>query len=115
MSRLLLTQIKSIHIQLNALDPASSAVREFFSRITTRKAAASNPACEISHRVRIDNQPPVVALEYANGAKDLIVCRDMTCQDIIKRVLQRTEEMDTQAIMKSAGLEGLKIDSRAKR
>ncbi len=64
MGRFSLAQIKSIHVQFNATDARARAVREFLARVTTPKALESNPACDISHRTRIDAQPPVVALEY---------------------------------------------------
>jgi hypothetical protein len=69
-----------------------------------------------------------------NGVKDLINCKTLSCQDIIGRVgqarpacaalhaaartdggaftEQRTEEMDTQALLKTAGLEGMRLVSR---
>lgn len=64
MGRFSLSQIKSIHVQFNTTDVRSRAVREFLARCTTPKALESNPKCEITHKLRIDAQPPVVALEY---------------------------------------------------
>ena len=64
MGRFSLAQIKSIHVEFNASDGRSRAVREFLARCTTPKAIGSNPKCEITHKLRIDEQPPVVALEY---------------------------------------------------
>ena len=132
MGRFSLSQIKSIHVQFNAADVGSRALREFLSRCSAPKALESNPACSITHRLRLDAQPPVVALEYGalsrrrrnaalrvaltpgravNGVKDLINCRGLTCQQIITRVGQRTEEMDTAVLLKSAGMSGLKLES----
>ncbi len=112
MGRLSLAQLKSVHVQFNALDRASVAVREFLSRCNAPKTLETNPKCDISHRLRIDNQPPVVAVEFVNGAKEVINCRELSCQDIIRRVQQKTEEMDTQAVLKAAGLNNLKLSSR---
>lgn len=44
-----------------------------------------------------------------NGVKDLINCKTLSCQDIISRVGQRTEEMDTEALLKANGMAGLKL------
>jgi large subunit ribosomal protein L53 len=112
MGRLSLAQLKRVHVQFNALDAANSSVREFLSRCTAPKTIESNPKCEITHRLRIDDQPPVVAVEFANGAKEVINCRDISCQDIIKRVQQKTEEMDTLAILKAAGLDNLQLSAK---
>ena len=49
-----------------------------------------------------------------NGVKDLINCKALSCQQIIGRVGQRTEEMDTTVLLKTAGLEGLRLESRVK-
>ena len=64
MGRFSLAQIKSIHVQFNHIDPRSRCVREFLARCTAPKALESNPKCEISSKGRIDEQPPVVVLEY---------------------------------------------------
>lgn len=64
MGRFSLAQIKSIHVQFNAADARSRSVLEFLSRCSAPKALESNPKCAISHKLRADEQPPVVALEY---------------------------------------------------
>ena len=169
MGRFSLAQIKSIHVQFNAADARARAVREFLARCTAPKTVDSNPACDISARLRIDAQPPVVALEYGarratrrgalglaaqrapcapppaaarqrtprldalarlrrarradtralrraavNGVKDLINCAGLSCQQIIGRVGQRTEEMDTETLLKNNGMAGLKLQSRSR-
>jgi hypothetical protein len=48
-----------------------------------------------------------------NGVKDQINCKDMSCQDIISRVGQKTDAMDTEELLHTNGMRGLKLDSRA--
>lgn len=47
-----------------------------------------------------------------NGVKDIINCHDLSCQQIIGRVGQRAESMDTSAILKANGVENLRLESR---
>ena len=47
-----------------------------------------------------------------NGVKDQIVCKDLSCQDIIARVGQKTDAMDTEELLQSNGMKGLKLESR---
>ena len=47
-----------------------------------------------------------------NGVKDQINCKDLSCQQIIARVGQKTDAMDTEELLQSNGLRGLKLDSR---
>ena len=47
-----------------------------------------------------------------NGVKDLINCKDLSCQQIIARVGQKTDAMDTEELLQSNGLKGLKLESR---
>ena len=54
---------------------------------------------------RVLTRPP----RAVNGVKDLINCKTLSCQDIISRVGQRTEEMDTEALLKANGMAGLKL------
>ena len=49
-----------------------------------------------------------------NGVKDQIICKDMSCQDIIARVGQKTDAMDTEELLSSNGMKGLKLESRVK-
>lgn len=113
MGRLSLAQLKRVHVQFNVVDVASTCVREFLTRVQAPKTVETNPKCEVSVKLRIDDQPPVVAVEFVNGVKEVINCKHLTCQDIIKRLQQKTEEMDTQAVLKAAGLAGVKLESRA--
>jgi len=46
-----------------------------------------------------------------NGVKDQINCKDMTCQQIIARVGQKTDAMDTEELLMSNGMKGLKLES----
>ena len=62
--------LKRVRVQFNPLDPRSTAAREFLARVTTAKAAKSNPECAVEPRVRNDAAPPVVAVEFASGARD---------------------------------------------
>jgi hypothetical protein len=110
--RLSLAQLKSVHVQYNVLDGANTCVREFLNRVQAPKTAETNPKCEVSLKLRIDSQPPVVAVEFVNGVKEVINCKELTCQDIIKRLQHKTMEMDTQAMLKSAGLAGVKLEAR---
>ena len=107
--RLSLAHLKTVHVQFNALDSASTCVREFLSRVTAPKTLETNPKCEVSHKLRIDEQPPVVAVEFLNGFKDVINCSGLSCQQIIQKVAQRTEELDTQAVLGANGAKGLKL------
>lgn len=115
MSRLSLAQLKKVHVQFNAADVASTAVREFLSRLSSAKTRETNPKCETSVRLRIDEQPPVVAVEFLNGFKDVINCSGLSCQQIIQKVAQRTEELDTQAVLGANGAKGLKLSGNSPR
>jgi hypothetical protein len=108
--RFSLAQLKSVHVQFNASHAASCAVREFLARVSAPKTVETNPKCEMTYRLRLDNQPPVVAVEFINGFKDIINCRTLTCQQIMQTVQQRSEELDTQAVLTAAGLKGLTLD-----
>ena len=113
--RLSLAQLKSVHVQFNSADRASSAVRELLARLSAPKTIETNPKCAMSYKLRIDDQPPVVAVEFNNGFKDVINCRLLSCQEILNKIQQRSEELDTQAVLKQAGLTNLSLSGESPR
>lgn len=110
-ARFSLAQLKSVHVQFNAAHAPARAVREFLSRLSAPKTVETNPKCDVSYKVRIDDQPPVVAVEFNNGFKDVINCRELSCQQIMQKVQQRSEELDTQAVLAQAGLKALELQA----
>lgn len=107
-----LRHLKRVRVQFNPLDPRCTAAREFLSRVTSSTASASNPECSVEPRVRSDDAPPVVAVEFANGAVDQFNVHRMTVEDISKRISSVSEQMAVKSSLQDAGLafDKLKFD-----
>ena len=56
------------------------------NRIYSPRAQKSNPECEVSHKIRADEMPPVVAIEFENGVKDQFNCHDLKVEDIARKI-----------------------------
>lgn len=107
--------------------------REFLKRCLAPKARESNPECVVLHRVRSDDAPPVIAVEFGewqknlltrtlvlfpvnedpsiysfclavNGFKDQFNCHKFTVNDIIERIRSVSNEMETKSLLAEAGL-----------
>ena len=109
-----LRHLKRVRVQFNPLDPRSTAAREFLARVTTAKAAKSNPECAVEPRVRNDAAPPVVAVEFASGARDIVHGHAMDVKLIARRIKTVSDQMAVKQSLAEAGLklEDLRFDVR---
>ena len=103
-----LRQLTKVRIQFAASDQRSAAVREFLKRC--QAARESNPECVLEHRVRSDDAPPVVAVEYVNGFKDQFNCHKMNVEQIAQRIRDVANGMETTELLKQAGLDSAALD-----
>lgn len=103
-----LRQLTRVRIQFAASDQRSAAVREFLKRC--QAARESNPECVLEHRVRSDDAPPVVAVEYVNGFKDQFNCHKMNVEQIAQRIRDVANGMETTELLKQAGLDSAALD-----
>ena len=67
----------------------------------------------MSHKIRTDNMPPVVAIEFENGVKDQFNCHNLQVQDIAKKIKDISDSMETKANLKASGIviEELKFEA----
>jgi|TARA_B110000967_G_scaffold134146_1_gene136971 large subunit ribosomal protein L53 len=100
--RMPLRQLTRVRIQFSASDQRSAAVREFLKRCQAAKV--SNPECVLEHKVRSDDAPPVVAVEFVNGFKDQFNCHKMNVEQIAQRIRDVANGMETTELLKQAGL-----------
>jgi len=109
-----LRHLKRVRVQFNPFDSRVAAAREFLSRVTAPKAYKSNPECKVEPRVRNDDAPPVVFVEFTNGATDQFNVHRMTVNDILERISSVSKQIETKASLKEAGLkfEDLKFNVR---
>ena len=107
-----LRQLLKVNIQFTPSDPRSAAVREFLKRCLAPKARESNPDCVVVHKIRSDDAPPVVAVEFVNGFRDQFNCHKFTVNDIIQRIRNVSNEMETKGLLADAGLKSGEMDLR---
>ena len=100
-----LRHLKRVRVQFNPADSRCVAAREFLARVTAPAAYKSNPECSVEPRVRDDDAPPVVAVEFASGAKDQFNVHRMTVDDISRRIKNVSDQMAVRASLKEAGLD----------
>lgn len=105
-----LSRVSKIVVQFSPLSPDGRSVREFLVRISSGKAAASNPDCEVLTRIMRKGQP-FCRIEYKDGRTDHFETADMKAEEIFERMKQAAEEMETQETMKKAGLDTAALTS----
>ena len=117
------------------------------------KARESNPDCVVVHKIRSDDAPPVVSVEFGkcrshsryevsnihpfvqfcetlqeapraeyspsglplcavNGFRDQFNCHKFTVNDIIQRIRNVSNEMETKGLLADAGLKSGEMDLR---
>ena len=111
---MLLKNLKKVHVQFNPMDARATAAREFLNRIYSPKAKASNPECDVSHKIRTDDAPPVVAIEFESGRKEQFNIHRLKVEGIVKKIKYIADDIETKTLLKAAGIsiEDLKFKSR---
>ena len=107
--RLSLSQLKRVVVHYNVFDATSGGAREFLSRATAPSVAATNRTCEVTAKQRTDAMAPCVQVTYLNGATAVINTRKLTVDQIVASIADKSAEMDTQALLKDAGLQGVQL------
>ncbi|EEH59556.1 uncharacterized protein MICPUCDRAFT_55740 [Micromonas pusilla CCMP1545] len=102
-----------VSIQFSATDPRSAAVREFLQRCLAPKARESNPDCIVFHNVRSDDCPPVVSVEFVNGFKDQFNCHKLTVSDIMSRICDISDTMNSEELLEKSGLKTSELNLRS--
>ena len=69
----------------------------------------------MTHRVRSDDAPPVVAVEYVNGFKDQFNCHKMNVEQLAQRIRDVGGGMETTELLKQAGLDSAALDLKGRR
>lgn len=105
-----LSRVSKIVVQFSPLSRDGRSVREFLVRISSGKAAASNPDCEVLTRV-VKKGQPFCRIEYKDGRTDQFETAQMKAEDIFERMKRAAEEMETQETMKKAGLDTVALTS----
>jgi site-specific recombinase XerD len=99
-----LRQLKKIHLQFNPADRRATAIREFLNRILSPNAKKSNPECAVTHKIRTDSMPPVIAIEFVNGVKEQFNCHSMKVEQIQAKIRDISDGMETTANLNASGI-----------
>ena len=67
-----LKYIKRVFVQFNPLDPKTTGVREFFSRVNTTKNLLTNPKVVTECNVVDHNGPPIIQVDFMDGEKHVV-------------------------------------------
>ena len=67
-----LKYIKRVAVYFNPLDPRTTGVREFFSRVTTTKNLLTNPKVETEFNVFDEDAPPRLQVDFIDGDKHIV-------------------------------------------
>ncbi|KAK1262453.1 hypothetical protein QJS04_geneDACA001075 [Acorus gramineus] len=95
--------LSKVRIEFNALDPRKAGCLEFLSQCRSMKARESNPGCQILVKRRTDDQPPVIAVTYADGSEELIDATSVSAQSIRQRILEKGRYSETEQMFREAG------------
>lgn len=88
----------------------SRAIREFLSRITSKRTHACNPDCKIEFRLRTKGAAKVL-IEYSDKQRTLISPAGLTAGEIIDKITSRSQDEANRGLLKKTGLEGTRLET----
>lgn len=105
----MLSRISKLTIEFSPLKPNSRSAKEFLARATTAKAAASNPECEVDVRLA-DGGDPYVEVVFTNKLSDKVMVGNLTAPQIIEKIQERSQSMESDEILKKVGINKAKLE-----
>ncbi|KDD75618.1 hypothetical protein H632_c589p1 [Helicosporidium sp. ATCC 50920] len=105
-----LKQLSKILVVFSPWKRSSASAREFLFQASSPKSRASNPSCDVSARLNL-KQDPYVEITYENKKVEKIATGDLNVRKIVERIDSVAADMETEAILKGAGLHGQTIVS----
>ena len=105
-----LARISRVVIRFHAKDPDSRGAREFWARITSGKIRKTNPECNIESRVLLRGSPSV-GCEYANKSTAIFSTVGLTAPQILERLQQLSDQMETSDVLQRVGVAGSQLES----
>lgn len=103
---MVLKHLKKVIIRHVPSSGECRAAREVIAQLSTARARASNPNCEISNRVRASGDR-FVEVTYANDTTERIPTDGLTAQNILTQIRAQTAELETKSALEAAGLSGV--------
>ncbi len=105
-----LARISRVLVRFHAKDPDSRGAREFWARITSGKIRKTNPECDIESKLLLHG-PPSVGCEYANKSTTVFSTVGLTAPQILMRLQQLSDQMETSDVLQKVGVAGSQLES----
>lgn len=107
-----LSRIAKVVVRFSPLTPEARSAREFLARISSGKARASNPQCEIVTSLRVAASTPTVSVTYtATKQTETIDTSSLTADRIFERMQSITDELDSSETLSKIGGTSSKLSS----
>ena len=108
---MVLQQLSRVAIRFSPWSAKDScSAREVLQRLSGPQAKASNPDCKIEVLVRVKCEP-TVAVQYKNGVIDRIPSANLSAQQILARLRERSAELEAAEFLAKSGAAGSKLES----
>ena len=108
---MVLRQLSRVAIRFSPWSAKDScSAREIVQRLSGPQAKASNPDCKVEVLIRVKGEP-TVAVQYKNGVIDRIPSANLSAQQILARLRERSAELEAAEFLAKSGAAGNKLES----
>ena len=89
-----LKYIKKVAVYFNPLDPRTTGIREFFSRVNTTKNLLTNPKVETECNIFDEDAPPKLQVDFVDGDKHIVEdASNMIVKDILDPINAKSKSL----------------------
>ena len=98
------SRLTKVIVKFSPFSQEARAAREFLARLSSGKARASNPQCDVVASLRLSAIAPSVTLVYAgNNQVHTFETTHMTADRMFERMKSLSDEMDSSEILSKLG------------
>lgn len=105
----MLSKISKLVIEFDPLKLSSKSAKELLARVSSPKATASNPDCQVEAVVKHQG-PSFIDVEFTNKHRERIAASKYTAQQLIQRIEERSQVLEAEEVLQKASMGDLRLE-----
>lgn len=110
----MLSRVRKLAVTFAPLNENSKSALCLLARVRGPRSRKANPECKIEQHMLSEGEP-YVDIEYTNNEKDRLQTASMSEKEILTLIKEKCLVIETDEVLKKAGLSGIKLEVAADR
>ena len=109
---LMLSRVRKLAISFAPLSEQSKSAIGLLARVRGPSSRKQNPECTVEHHL-LSSGDPFLEIEYTNNEKARLLTAPLSEKEIISQITEKCLTIETEEVLRKAGLLGVKLDVAA--